>query len=87
MEFYAPDWEFVLIWSVVALLSGLLFVWMGGLFGRAGAIGTSAVVAAGAMVLWLLAGPAGSFYLTVFAPPVIVGALIGVVVWSVCLAR
>ncbi len=86
--FYAPDRELLLIWCVIALVSCVLVLWMGGIFGRRGLLVTTAIVVAGALALWLSVGPEGYLYLVVaFALPLAFGALIGTVVWYVWSSR
>ncbi|AHB49850.1 hypothetical protein W911_02300 [Hyphomicrobium nitrativorans NL23] len=84
LDFYAPDWGLVLVWGVVALSSFLLVLWMSGLFGRAGALGTGTLIVAAGIGLWLAAG---QLHFLAWALPSIFGALIGVVVCSVGIRR
>lgn len=84
IQFYAPDRVLVLIWCAVALSSCFLVLWMSGLFGRVGALVTTAIISAGATGLWLLAGPAGLLHAIAFSPPLVIGAVIGLILWYVC---
>ena len=87
IHFYAPDWDLVLIWGVVALVAFLLVLWMGRLFGWTGALVTPLVIAVVAAGLWVAAGPWGLFYYIAFSLPLTFGALAGMGIWYVWLGR
>jgi len=80
IQFYAPDRELMILWGVGVLIGLVPVLWMGVLFGRAGAIGAATVIAVTAAALWL---SAGGWWLAILSPPLAFGALIGVIVWLV----
>ena len=83
IDFYAPDWELVLIWCAIALPTCVVVLWMGRLFGR-GAMAAGAVfiaVALGFLILLFALGPGlHRLFGFMFPPPLIVGALVGLAI-------
>ncbi len=88
IQFYAPDWELVLIWCAIAIPTGLAVFWMGRLFGGIGALVASAVIGAAALAMLVLptTGSHGPTYFMILSVPLSAGALLGLVVWYVCRA-
>jgi hypothetical protein len=87
IQFYAPDWGLVFIWCAIAIPACVVVLWMGRLFGRPGALISSAVLIAGALLPWTSTNPTRIFYELAFSIPLIFGALLGLVVWYVWLGR
>jgi hypothetical protein len=85
IQFYAPDWELVLLWCVIAAPTCLAVLWLSKTFGRSGAL-----LSTGAFILARLALPIGLralgpgvhlLWVLVFTPPLLVGALVGFAIW------
>jgi hypothetical protein len=87
IEFYAPGWELFTIWCAVAVPACVVVLWMVRLFGRLGAVISTAVLIAVALVPWTWAHPVRWFYQVAFSAPLIFGALMGLLVWHLWLGR
>jgi len=89
--FYATDVDALLFFGPVALVPCLIVLWMGGLFGRTGALIATAVFVAVALGMWTLPamGAHGLYllYTMGLVLPLFFGALLGLVLWYVWLGR
>ena len=84
IDFYAPDWELVLIWCAIAGPTCVIVLWMGRLFGRRGALTAGAVfiaMAVGLLILLFALGPGlHRLFAFMFPPPMLLGALAGLAI-------
>lgn len=89
IQFYAPGWTLFFIWCAIALPACGIVLWIGGLFGRRGALAAATVELISTLAFWLLVSATGPglhlMVLLVVPPPLIVGALLGLVIWYVWL--
>ena len=79
----------VLLVGPFVIMPGLFVLWMGGLFGRRGALTALAVVAVVCLGMLMLptTGAHGPTYFVILPVPLSLGAMLGLVVWYVWLGR